>query len=394
VSIFSSIQEELIKKEFAHLSSIYFNTAYFGPTPYRAKQKVSNALFKELDPSFFPYPTWVGIPERIRSQMAALLGCKITDLTLGTSTNDFVSLIARGLRLPNLQGQKLHVCSFQGEYPSNVLPWLRAQELNDKLHFSLIPSPEKTNEFFTTEWLEKNLPKETKVVNFSYVQFDSGRKIPLFDILTWLKKKNIFVIVDGTQAFGGQAIDSAELALMDVFIFSTYKWFLGPYGQAFAYFSSYAQEVINHDSGNWIVSPNSKEVHQLTNYTTETLPGARKYDRGQSPNMLTNSCLEAAMELFAQIPMTTVEKHNHQLRDYFLLNFPHTKFNLVTPSEKEFQSCIIAITSQTVDPLKLEVELKHRNIDVSVRQGKLRISFHLFNTQKHVDELIKALEET
>ena len=55
---------ELIKKEFHHLDTIFFNSAYFGPSPYSAKQKVNRALHKELDPSFFNYSTWMGIPER------------------------------------------------------------------------------------------------------------------------------------------------------------------------------------------------------------------------------------------------------------------------------------------------------------------------------------------
>jgi len=56
---------DLIRKEYHHLGSNYFNTAYFGPSPYSAKQKVSRALQKELDPSFFDYNTWMGISERM-----------------------------------------------------------------------------------------------------------------------------------------------------------------------------------------------------------------------------------------------------------------------------------------------------------------------------------------
>ena len=62
-------QRELIKNEFSHIDSVYFNTAYFGPSPYRAKQKVSRALSKELDPSFQLYNTWMGIAERVREQI-------------------------------------------------------------------------------------------------------------------------------------------------------------------------------------------------------------------------------------------------------------------------------------------------------------------------------------
>ena len=56
----NSEQTYLIRKEFAHLSTIYFNSAYFGPSPFRAKIKIEKAMQKELDPSFYDYNTWMG----------------------------------------------------------------------------------------------------------------------------------------------------------------------------------------------------------------------------------------------------------------------------------------------------------------------------------------------
>ena len=44
------------------------------------------------------------------------------------------------------------------------------------------------------------------------------------------------------------------------------------------------------------------------------------------------------------------------------------------------------------DSIALEAELKKRNIDVSVRQGNMRLSFHIFNTNSQVDELIKGMD--
>jgi len=386
--IFNQIQEELIKKEFSHLSSNYLNSAYFGPTPYRAKQKVANALFKELDPSFFQYSNWIGIPDRIRTKISQLFNLSQHCISLGTSTTDFVSGIAQHFPI----NEKLNVVSFEGEYPSNVLPWLVAAKNRPKLHFELINRPEKNNEEFNIDWLEKNLPKNTHILNMSLVQFDTGRRICLTELKDFLQKNNIFFILDTTQSLGAEKLSQEELSIVDVMVCSTYKWMLGPYGQAFAYFSPKAQSIIPRYTGSWIVSTNSKDVSHLTNYTTKSLPGARVYDRGQSPNMLANACLEASLELFEEIGLESIQKHNHYLRDYFLLEFPKEKFELVTPEIKKYQSSILAIKSKSADPIKLENELKHRNIDVSVREGKLRLSFHLFNTKKQIDELLEALD--
>jgi selenocysteine lyase/cysteine desulfurase len=165
---------------------------------------------------------------------------------------------------------------------------------------------------------------------------------------------------------------------------------LGPYGHAFGYFSERALNLIDHNTGNWVVSPNSKVVYQLLDYTTDTLPGARKYDRGQASNMLTLSCLEAGLDLLGEIGLQKVRQHNQKVRDYFLDNYPKEKFELITPIHS--MGNILSLKAKGIDPLELERELKFRNVDVSVRQGNIRLSFHIFNTEEQVNTLIEALD--
>jgi cysteine desulfurase/selenocysteine lyase len=374
---------ELIHKEYQHLDSIFFNSAYFGPSPYSAKQKVSRALQKELDPSFFDYNTWIGIPERTREQMAKLLHCHPDHITHSTSTGDIISIVANGLTLKDDDV----ICAINHDYPSNVLPWMRASETK-KINFQLLELGDQIVP--TADWLKQNLPKNTKVFDMSYVTFDTGKKMNLLEIGKLCAERDILFIVDATQALGGMAITKEELSYIDVLACSSYKWMLGPYGHAFGYFSDKALKMVAHQTGNWVVSANAKNVYNLLDYTTKTLKGARKYDRGQTANMLTTSCLEAGLEFLTSVGLENVEKQNAGLRDYFLDHYPKEKFTLITPTEA--MANIICMKAIKTDPINLERELKFRNIDVSIRQGNLRLSFHLFNTKEQVNELIRALD--
>lgn len=374
---------ELIKKEFHHLDTIFFNSAYFGPSPYSAKQKVSRALQKELNPSFYEYNTWMGIPERCREHIAKLLSCSPEHITHATSTTDIINLVANGIELESEDV----VCAINLDYPSNILPWMRAAETR-KINFKLLDLGEEV--LPTADWLRKNLPAKTKVFDMSYVTFDTGKKMNLIEIGKLCQERDILFIVDATQALGGMEITKEELAVIDVLACSSYKWMLGPYGHAFGYFSHKALKAIEHTSGNWVVSPKSKNVYNLLDYTTETLPGARKFDRGQSPNMLVNACLEAGLEFLNEVGLNNIQVHNHKLRDYFLDNYPKQKFHMITP--KDAMANIVCLRATKSDPIALETELKFRNIDVSIRQGNVRLSFHIFNDEKQVDELIRALD--
>lgn len=379
----SENSKELIKKEFHHLDTIYFNTAYFGPSPYSAKQKVSRALQKELDPSFYDYNTWMGISERIRVMLANLIGTDPDNITHSTSTSDIINTVANGLSL----APEDVVAAIDKDYPSNVLPWMRAQE-NKLLTFDLIDLEDQVVP--SAQWLSQRLDPKTKVFNISHVTFDTGKKVDILSIGKMLKERGILFIVDATQSLGGMNITEEEMEVIDVLACSTYKWMLGPYGHAFAYFSPKAQELVAHKTGNWVVSPNSRVVYNLLDYTTETLPGARKYDRGQASNMLAMSCLEAGIEFLSEIGLVNIKQHNASLRDYFLANFPKNKFEIITP--QNLMGNIVALKGKNIDPVNLESELKFRNVDVSVRQGNIRLSFHIFNSKDQVDTLVDTLD--
>lgn len=378
--VFSSDKKNLIKKEYAHLDVLYFNSAYFGPSPYRAKQKVSNALFRELDPSFFQYNTWMGIADRVREQIALLLNCSSDQICHQTSSSDLISLIAQGFKFEKDDC----VVSLDGDYPSNILPWMLIEKNRGiPFHKVTVKDAHDQNE------LEKLIPPNTKILNVSHVAFNTGRKIDISTLASFCKRREIFFILDTTQSFGGMEIKAEELAMIDVMVCSSYKWMLGPYGHAFGYFSKDAIKKIDCMTASWTKSPNSKVVHSLLDYTIATLPGARKFDRGQVSNMLTNACLEASLEFLSEVGISQIEKHNALLRDYFLANYPKDKFELTTP---ENRGNILTLKGKGIDPLQLETELKHRNIDVSVREGNLRFSFHVFNTQEQIDTVLTSLD--
>jgi len=375
--------KELIKKEYHHLDSLFFNTAYFGPSPYSAKQKVSRALQKELDPSFFDYNTWMGISDRLREKIAQLVGCDMDDITHSTSSSDVVNTVWRGY--PFKDGDV--VAAINKDYPSNVLPWMLAEKRTD-VKLDLLELDEEVVP--TAEWLAKKLDPKTKIFNISHVTFDTGKKSNILEIGKLCRERGILFIVDATQSLGGMPITKEELEYIDVLACSSYKWILGPYGHAFAYVSKEAQKIIDHSSANWILSPNSKVVYSLLDYTTETLPGARKYDRGQAANPLTNACLEAGLEFLNTVGLENIQKHNIEIRDYFLENCPKNKFELITP--RDFMGNIVCMKANGIDSLQLERELKHNNVDISVRQGNLRLAFHIFNNKDQVDTLIRALD--
>lgn len=375
--------KNFVAQEFSELSSIYFNAAYFGPSPSSAKKNALLGLQKEVDPSFYLYSDWMGIPDRVRAKLATLLGVSSNNIAHQTSSSDIVNIVANGF--PFEKGDR--VAAINKDYPSNVLPWMLAKS-QGRVEFDLIDLGDEL--IPTAEWLAKKLHPSTKVFNISYVTFDTGKKVDILSIGKMLKERDIFFMVDVTQAFGGMPITAEELKYIDVVACSCYKWMLGPYGAAFAYFSDDALKKVQHRDANWINSPKSKVVYNLLDYTVETLAGARKFDRGQAANLMPMHLLEGSVDFLNGIGLDRIEKHNREVRDYFLSIYPKSKYKLVTPTDA--MANIVCLKSNGEDSIQLENELHHRNIDVSVRQGNVRLSFHVFNTKEQVDKLVEALD--
>ena len=283
---------------------------------------------KELDPSFYPYKVWSSIAERLRVKMAKILNCSEDHITHAASTSDILNIIANGYPLKDNET----VCTLDKEYPSVVLPWMLAKQ-NRGIAFDLVSIASDAGAP-TSDWLKENIPANTRVLNLSHVTFDTGKRIDIIDIGKFCKQRDIFLVIDATQSLGGIHISKEELSYIDVLACSSYKWILGPYGHAFAYFSKRAQELIQNQNANWLKSPRSQKVYNLLDYTTETHPGARCFDRGQTSNMLTLSCLEAGLDFLTQVGLQNIELHNKEIRDHFLSNLPKNKYNLITPEDQ------------------------------------------------------------
>ena len=199
------VTTQLVKKEYAHLETVYFNTAYFGPSPIRAKETILKAMGRELDPSFYAYDDWMSISEKLRVSFAELINVSPDTITHSTSSSDVVNIIANGYHFE--KGDR--VAAVDRDYPSNILPWMLA-ERHKKFTFDKI----ELGDFVVpnVEWLEKNLKPQTKIFNISYVTFDTGKKMDILSLGKYLRSRDILFVVDATQALGGLEITTGEMS--------------------------------------------------------------------------------------------------------------------------------------------------------------------------------------
>jgi cysteine desulfurase / selenocysteine lyase len=359
----------------------YLNAAYFGPLPNCTQKAMQEAITLQQNPSFLDY-RWIDFPKRSKEAFAKLVGSPADHVSLHTSTSEVISLIAQSLTQTPSLPKKPHIMLLQGEYPSDVLPWLFLKEkglcdVSILPRFGLMDDP-KT--FF------KNIPASVTTFVFSHVCFQTGEQLPVEAILRETAARRIDAILDVTQSLGGMPLNYEIVSNTAAIVCSTYKWMLAPYGGACAAWSPDFLKKVQPSQWSWLSMAHAP--YRLTEYTTDQKPGAMKLDRGQSPCPVINAGMAASFEYLLKTGLANVYDHNQKLATQFLQSFPKEKFEL---SANPNGSNIVCLRSKSHSGEKIKEALAQHKVDVSVREGNLRISFHLFNTGKDVDQLLGAL---
>ncbi len=370
-----------VEKEFSALEGIYLNSAYLGPLPRRSCLATEKLLSRLANPTFWPFEEWQELPEKVRASIAQILGVRPESIAHHGSVSEIVSQIALGF--PFKTGDI--VVGLQGEYPSDVLAWMLHRSRGYDFKFLQLA------DFFDPSTLSKKLPARTRILNLSHVAFHSGERIDLRQVGEVLRERGIFFVVDTSQALGGISLRADEIKCIDVLMCATYKWLLGPYGHAFAYYSDSALSLLPRLHGKRIVDTKSNaNIHKsLTDYTLEIPDGAFKFDRGQTANVLAMTALLESLSLISEIGLSQLEDHNLQLVRQFLAGVPSDKYQIL--SRPDFPSSIVCLKPLREDSLSVSKRLRDFAIDHSLREGNLRFAFHLFNTAEQAQKLSTVL---
>ena len=361
---------DTLPQEFSHLPRHYFNTAYIGPIPQGARNQALLSIEAEMNPIHYQKPEWFNKSETVRELLAHLLGVPTQNVSHNTSIADLTSLIILGF--PFERGDQ--VVTLNGDFPSNILPWMTHQK---KLGFELQLWEEDI--FSDLNLLEKNWNPKIKVVQISHVRFNTGKKFDLLSLGKFFKDKNVLFVVDGAQSFGSTFLSSEELALIDVFMAPTYKWLMGPYGHAFGYFSAKALTLLERATGYWLANKEASPEN-LLNYSVESKEGAYIFDRGQSANLIHLSLLEYSLQLLQTLGLKEIEEHNQKLTQDFISQLEDLPINLQT--HRNQCASIVVFSPKPLSSQDLFEKLKEKGFELSLREGHLRASFHLFNTQE------------
>ena len=259
------------------------------------------------------------------------------------------------------------------EYPSVVGPFLLHRHPSVTLRQARGTKPDR----FTT-----CVDERTRVIGVSYVSYLTGERHDLAALRALADKVGALLIVDFTQAAGYLPIDAAAA---DFAFSACYKWLLGITGVAIAYWNRARQPSWSPASAGW----HSFETG-LRGYDNP-LPlraDAMRFTRG-NPAHAPIYVLAEGLDYLAAYDVRAVQAHVQSLTTSMLERLHELQIPTLTPADPARHGASVCVPSpkaqSIVDTMASDDVLAWNG------QGRVRFSFHGYNSRQDVDRAIDAL---
>jgi selenocysteine lyase/cysteine desulfurase len=357
----------------------YLNCAYMSPQLRAVRAVGEEAVARKSRPWEISPRDFFENSEMARKLFARLVGGDTEGVAIIPSAS--YGMAVATANVPLKTGQNVVV--LEEQFPSNVYPW---RELAKRTGAEVVTVPRPAGRDWTSAVLER-VDGRTAVVAVPNCHWTDGSILDLVHTGEWAREVGAALVVDATQSLGAYPLDVSEVR-PDFLVSAAYKWLLGPYSLGFLYVGEAYREGVPIEH-NWISRGGSEDFARLVEYTDTYAPGARRYDVGERSNFV---LLPMAIEALHQILAWGVENIATSLRgltDRIEEEAERLGIEAVPASMRAGHMIGLGLGPEA--PKDLATRLAEENVFVSVRGHNLRVSPHLYNTERDVGRLVDSL---
>ncbi|NUP06637.1 MAG: aminotransferase class V-fold PLP-dependent enzyme [Polyangiaceae bacterium] len=372
---------------------VYMNHAGISPPSVCVRKAVTTLLTDYGKKGASAYPTWAAQRARLRDKLAWLIGAPgATSIALTLNTTRGISDVA--LCFDWKPGDR--VVLFSGEFPANVTPWQQAAGTFGVEVVMLDGRRFPTDEAGVLADLEATLEQgRVRLVAASYVQFQTGYRLPLADIGKLCHAHGARLFVDAVQGLGMVSLDVQAFGV-DFVACGAHKWLMGTEGAGFLYASPEAVPLLTPRVAGWLSHDDA------ATFLFEG-PDLLRHDRpirtdigfleGANLSAMSFAALEASLDLILRLGLEEVFEHVQKVNDAIEGPAKELGFRSLRSENPERRSgSLCLLPPEGVDVIALQREIVRQGVACATPDGYLRFSPHWPNAVDEADQVVLTLE--
>jgi selenocysteine lyase/cysteine desulfurase len=364
-------------------NATYLNVAGNGPMPKVSLRAAQAAIEWKKFPQLVPDEAYFDVPNRIRASIAELIGVKADEIALTTGASTGMAAVAYGLSWK--PGDE--VITAKGEFPLQYTTW-RPMEQREGLTLKVVAPSER---FITAEDLIAALSPKTRLVSVSLTRFDDGSMVDAAKLAAGCHAQGTLLLLDASQCCGAIPMKVDELGA-DFIVCAGYKWLLSPYGTGFFWVRSEHAAKMRPGPFYWTAAEGASHFGSLVFSQPKMAAGARRWDAAETASYFNLSAMAVSLELVLRMKPETVAAHNRALMELMFERLPKDRCVAASPLDAARRGPYACFSARTVEKTaEIYKKLQAENVFVSLREGNLRVSPHVFNTERDIDRLIAVV---
>jgi selenocysteine lyase/cysteine desulfurase len=363
----------------------FFNCAYLSPQLKSVEAAGRHALIQKNTPNTLLPGHFFEQVKGVKREFARLINAtEAGRVAIIPAVSYGMATVAKNLPLE--KGQEIIIT--QDQFPSNYYSWQRlADERGAHMRMiSVADGPDKGKRW--NEAILAAIGPKTALLAISHIHWAEGVRFDLAAMRTKTEEYGAWLVVDGTQSVGALPFDVAQFR-PDALICAAYKWLMGPYSTALAYYGPKLDHGVPIEE-NWINRKDSQDFRNLINYQSEYQPLAGRYCVGQSSNFILMPMLETALQQVNAWQPERIQNYCQQLNASYLKELEGLGFKILPEAQRANHLVGIGLPDG-LDMELVQQALAGQNILVSVRGQSIRIAPNVYNDRSDWEKLMQVL---
>ncbi len=363
----------------------YLNLAGQSPMPKVSLRALQAAQEWKKFPHHKPDSTFFEVPNRIRASIAKLIGGRVEEIAITTGASTGVEAVAYGLSWK--PGDE--VITAKAEFPLQYTAW-KPMEEREGVKLKIVAPRER---FIIADDLLAAMTPRTRVVSVSLVRFDDGSLLDAARVAEACHARGALLLLDASQSCGTMPMDVEKLGA-DFVVGAGYKGLLSPFGTGF--FWAKSEHIANMRPGPfyWMAVAGSDNFAALNFDNPKPAAAAKRWDAAEPASYFNLNLvgMDASTDFVVRVGPETVLEHNRALIDFMFERLPKDRCVPASPLDPARRGAFGCFAARTPEKTaELYQKLRKENVIVSLREGNIRVSPHLYNTERDIDRLIAVI---